>query len=158
MGRHACGNRQIPPVPPGTPSATPSLPSGIPHPVVGHASVSVWAELPANSSYSCTYPPLDAVPLDAVVTRVTNCVQTCICAYCVALRSPVHKLEERTWLKILCTYTLDVCAAASRCVALHTNRVRVDLALEYYAGINYVRTAASRCVAFCTNRKGVKKA
>jgi len=46
---------EIPPVSPGTPSATPRLPSGIPHPVVGHASVGVWAELPAISSYSCTY-------------------------------------------------------------------------------------------------------
>jgi len=62
---------EIPPIPPGTPSASPRLPSGIPHPVVGHASVGVWAELPATPSYSCTYPPLDAVPLDVVVTRVT---------------------------------------------------------------------------------------
>jgi len=69
---------EIPPVPPGTPSATPRLPSGIPHPVVGHASVGVWAELPATPSYSCTYPPLDAVPLDAVVTRVTIYISTCI--------------------------------------------------------------------------------
>jgi len=34
---------EIPPVPPGTPSATPRLPSGIPHPVVGRASVGAWA-------------------------------------------------------------------------------------------------------------------
>jgi len=42
---------EIPPVPSGTPRvnpATPRLPSGIPHPVVGHASVGVWAELPAT--------------------------------------------------------------------------------------------------------------
>jgi len=38
----------IPPVPSGTPSATPRLPSDIPHPNVGHASGGVWAELPAT--------------------------------------------------------------------------------------------------------------
>jgi len=34
---------EIPPVSPETPSTTPRLPSGIPHPVVGRASVGVWA-------------------------------------------------------------------------------------------------------------------
>jgi len=45
---------ETPPVPPGTPSATPRLPSGIPHPVVGRASVGAWA------SCSVPYVPLDA--------------------------------------------------------------------------------------------------
>jgi len=37
---------EIPLVSPGTPSATPRLPSGIPHPVVGHASVGARASCP----------------------------------------------------------------------------------------------------------------
>jgi len=44
---------EILPVPSGTPSATPRLPSGIPHPVVGHASVGVWAKLPATAKRGC---------------------------------------------------------------------------------------------------------
>ena len=51
---------EIPPVSSGPPSATPRLPSSIPHPVVGHASVGArqyrrTGELPATPSYSCTY-------------------------------------------------------------------------------------------------------
>jgi len=39
---------EIPPVSPGIPSVSPRPLSGIPHPVVGHASVGAWASCPLS--------------------------------------------------------------------------------------------------------------